>query len=98
TQILERARGRTLLFNDPRGLREANEKLYIFNFPEILAPTIVTAELGELRAFLAAQGGEIVIKPLDGFGGAGVFYVHAADRNVNTIFEITTQGGRRWVM
>lgn len=98
TQILERARGRTLLVNDPRGLREANEKLYIFNFPELLAPTIVTSDIARLRRFLDEQGGEMVIKPLDGFGGAGVFYVHADDRNVNVILETSTQQGSRWVM
>jgi glutathione synthase len=98
TQILEHARGQTLLVNDPRGLREANEKLYIFHFPDLIPPTIVTRRLDELRAFLAEQGGKIVIKPLDGFGGAAVFLVSKGDPNTNAILEVSTLNGQRWVM
>jgi glutathione synthase len=98
TQILEYARGKTLLVNDPRGLREANEKLYIFHFPELLAPTIVTRRLDELRAFLDAQGGAMVVKPLDGYGGSAVFHVRHGDSNTNAILEVSTLNGQRWVM
>ena len=98
TQILEYARGKCLLVNDPRGLREANEKLYIFHFPELVAPTIVTHRLDELRAFLEEQGGEMVVKPLDGFGGAAVFHVRKNDSNTNAILEVSTLNGQRWVM
>lgn len=98
TLLLERARGRTLLVNDPRGLREANEKLYIFNFPELIAPTIVTNREARLRAFLHEQGGQIMLKPIDGHGGIGIFYVHKDDRNAKSLFESSTDEGRRWVM
>ncbi len=98
TQLLERARGKTLLVNDPRGLRDANEKLYIFNFPSWIVPTIVSRSLPELRAFLATQGGEMIVKPLDGAGGSGIFHVRSEDRNTNAILEVSTDGGRRWCM
>ena len=98
TQILEFARGKTFLVNDPRGLREANEKLYIFHFPELLAPTVVTRRLGELKAFLDSQGGEMVVKPLDGYGGSAVFHVRRGDSNTNAILEVSTNNGQRWVM
>ena len=98
TQLLERARGQTLLVNDPRALREANEKLYIFNFPTWIAPTVVSRSLPELRAFLAAEGGQMIVKPLDGAGGSGIFHVRAEDRNTNAILEVSTDGGKRWCM
>jgi glutathione synthase len=98
TQILEYARGQTFLMNDPRGLREANEKLYIFRFPDLIATTIVTRKMDEIRAFMAQIGGDIVVKPVDGFGGSAVFHVRPGDSNVSAILEVSTQGGRRWVM
>lgn len=101
TLILEQARGRCLLVNDPRGLRDANEKLYIFNFPELIAPTLVSNRTDELRKFMRELGGEMVVKPLDGHGGSSVFHVRESDSNASTILEIMTHGpagGRRWVM
>lgn len=98
TLLLEKARGKTLLFNDPRGLREANEKLYIFHFPELLAPTIVERRADKLRAFMQQQGGAVMIKPLDGFGGGGIFLLQEGDRNGNVILEVATDRGRRPVM
>ncbi len=98
THILELARGKTFLCNDPRGLREANEKLYAFHFAELMPPTIVTRNLDELRAFLTDQGGDIVIKPVDGFAGTAVFRARSGDSNVNPILEVSTHGGQRWVM
>jgi glutathione synthase len=98
TQLLERARGKTLLVNDPRGLREANEKLYIFNFPDLIAPTRVTRSIAELRRFLDDEGGQMIVKPLDGCGGMGVFHVRKDDRNTNAILETATDCGRKLVM
>jgi glutathione synthase len=98
TLLLERARGRTFLVNDPRGLREANEKLYIFHFPQLIAPTCVTRSLERLRAFLQEHGGEMVVKPLDQCGGAGVFHVRADDRNTNAILETVSDCGKKLVM
>ncbi|HUQ08159.1 MAG TPA: glutathione synthase [Kofleriaceae bacterium] len=98
TLLLDRARGKTLLVNDPRGLRDANEKLYIFNFPEFIAPTRVTRSIEGLRRFLTEQGGEMIVKPLDGCGGAGVFHVRADDRNMNAILETVSESGKKLVM
>ncbi len=98
TLLLERARGKTLLINDPRGLREANEKLAVLRFPKLTPPMIATREAARLRSFLAEQGGEMVIKPLDASGGFGVFHVRHGDPNTGSILEQATNLGRRWTV
>jgi glutathione synthase len=98
TLLLERARGRTLLINDPRGLRESNEKLAVLNFPKLTPPMVVTREATRLRSFLAEQGGEMVVKPLDASGGFGVFHVRQGDPNTGSILEQATNLGRRWTV
>ena len=98
TLLLERARGKTLMINDPRGLREQNEKLAILEYPQFIPPTIVTREALRLRSFLAEQGGEMVVKPLDASGGFGVFHVRQGDTNTGAILEQSTNLGRRWTM
>src|SRR5271155_5871018 len=65
---------RTFVVNNPAGLREANEKLYSLNFPDAIPPTLVTYEIARLKAFMAEQGGEMIVKPLDGHGGEGGFH------------------------
>src|SRR5207245_650143 len=62
TWILDHARGKTLLVNDPRGLRELNEHLAVLQFPQLTPPTIVTRSVERLRAFQREQGGAIVVK------------------------------------
>jgi glutathione synthase len=89
---------RTLVVNDPRGLREANEKLYALNFPTVIPPSIVTADADRLKTFMRELGGEMIVKPLDGAGGSGVFHLHDGDRNLNAILEGSTQDGTRLVM
>src|SRR5258708_30323531 len=81
----------TFVLNNPAGLREANEKLYSLNFPDAIPPTLVTYEIPKLKAFLAEQGGEMIVKPLDGHGGEGVFLATAKDRNLGAILETVTQ-------
>jgi glutathione synthase len=88
----------TFVMNDPRGLREANEKLYALHFPEVIPPSIVSADAERLKAFMRELGGEMIIKPLDGAGGAGVFHLHAGDRNLNAILEGATREGARLAM
>lgn len=87
-----------VVINDPHGLREATEKLYALRFPEIIPPTIVSSSLHQLKAFIEEQGGEIIIKPLEGAGGRGVLYLNSRDRNVNAILELVTAEGRVPVM
>jgi glutathione synthase len=88
----------TLVINDPRGLRDANEKLYALNFPDVIPPSLVTSNMPRLKRFLAELGGEMIVKPLDGAGGAGVFHLHQGDRNLNAILEAATDYGRRPIM
>ena len=98
TLLLERARGQTLIINDPRGLREQNEKLSVLEYPDLTPPAVVTREANRLRSFLAEQGGEMVVKPLDASGGFGVFHVRRGDPNTGAILEQATNLGRRWTM
>ena len=88
----------TLVVNDPRGLREANEKLYALRFPDVIPESLVSADAARLKAFMDGLGGEMIVKPLDGCGGAGVFHVHRGDRNLNAILELSTDNGTRLVM
>lgn len=89
---------RCFLLNHPRGLREANEKLYALRFPEQIPQTLVAGDMGRLKAFMGELGGEMIVKPLDGCGGSGVFYLSGDDRNTNSILEASTDYGRRLVM
>jgi glutathione synthase len=99
TQILGLVDPRaTLVVNDPRGLREANEKLYALHFPDVIPESLVSADSGRLKRFLDALGGEMIVKPLDGCGGAGVFHLRRGDRNLNAILELSTLNGTRLVM
>ena len=96
TWILDHAKGKTLLVNDPSGLRELNEHLAVLRFPALTPPTIVTRSADRLRAFQAEQGGAIVVKPVDGFGGLGIFVVRDGDPNASSILETSTGAGTRW--
>ncbi|MGH7770832.1 MAG: glutathione synthase [Candidatus Binatia bacterium] len=87
-----------LLVNHPRGLRESNEKLYALNFPDLIPATLVSSDMGQLKQFMEEQGGEMIIKPLDGCGGSGVFYLHHKDRNNNVLLETATANGRNPIM
>jgi glutathione synthase len=98
TWILDHARGKTLLVNDPRGLRELNEHLAVLRFPHLTPPTIVTRSTERLRAFQREQGGAIVVKPVDGYGGLGIFVVRDGDMNASSILETSTGAGTRWTL
>jgi glutathione synthase len=89
---------RTFVLNHPAGLREANEKLYTLNFPEVIPPTLVTSSIARLKQFIDEQGGEAIVKPLDGHGGEGVFLASTSDRNLNAILETVTNFGTRLTM
>ena len=97
TQILDVCR-RTIVLNQPSSVIAFNEKLLALQFAELMPPTRVTRRIGELRGFMAEQGGEMIVKPLDGKGGEGIFHVHAEDRNLNSILEQSTRFGTRSVM
>ncbi|HYA30895.1 MAG TPA: glutathione synthase [Acidobacteriota bacterium] len=86
------------VMNHPKGLREANEKLYALRFPEQIPQTLVSSNMERLKAFMTELGGEMIVKPLDGCGGSGVFYLNEQDRNTNSILEAATNNGQRLVM
>ena len=98
TLLLERVRGSALLVNDPKALRETNEKLSVLEFPDLAPDTHVTRSLAELDDFLARCDDRMVIKPLDRCGGSGIFLARAGDPNLRSILETVTDRGRRLVM
>jgi glutathione synthase len=92
SMVLESAqRGGVTVVNDPRSVRDCNEKLFALEFPQCIAPTLVARDAAELRRFVAEHG-EVVLKPLDGMGGRGIFRVRARDSNLNSMLE-TLLGG-----
>jgi glutathione synthase len=98
TLLLELVRNRTLVINDPRGIRDANEKLYALHFARHSPRTTVTADRARILSFVDEVGGKAVIKPLDGAGGAGVLLLEKGDRNTRAIIDLLTGEGRRLVM
>jgi glutathione synthase len=98
TQILDLLEEKTPVVNSPRGLRDANEKLYVTRFPELAPRMIISAEKSEIRAFLRELGAPGVIKPIDGHGGSRVFKLDERDPNFNACVETITDEGRRVAM
>jgi glutathione synthase len=97
TLMLERLRGRTVVANDPRGLRDANEKLYAIHFARYMPRTVVTSDRDRIHRFIARSGGAVV-KPLDGAGGSGVMVALPGDRNTRSIVDYITNEGTRHAM
>ncbi len=98
TYLLELAEARgTLIVNKPQSLRDANEKLYTAWFPQCAPPTLVTSQAGLCREFLAEHR-DIIIKPLEGMGGASIFRVRQNDPNFSVILETMTRHGRHPIM
>ncbi len=87
THILERIHPRTLVVNDPFWVRNYPEKLLVLRFPDLTPPTTVARDLRTLRAFKERHG-DIILKPLYGNGGAGVFRLDPNDRNFNALWEL----------
>ncbi|MDN3555988.1 glutathione synthase [Halomonas maura] len=86
-----------LVVNPTRALLECNEKLFAQQFPQCCAPTLVSCREAELRAF-HAEHGDVILKPLDGMGGSGIFHVLPDGRNLGAIIETLTERGTRQVM
>ena len=98
TYILERAEQTgVLVINKPQSLRDANEKMYTAWFPQCCPPTLVSREMSRLYDFLAIEK-DIIVKPLDGMGGASIFRVTEGDANTNVIFETMTRHESRFIM
>lgn len=86
------------VINNPRGIRNSNEKLYSLYFKEFIPETLVTKDISRLKAFLSQVNGQIVVKPLEGYGGEGIFFVKEGDPNVSAILETITHYGSTYVM
>ncbi|CAG4888103.1 glutathione synthase [Paraburkholderia gardini] len=98
TWLLELAeRGGARIFNKPQSIRDHSEKLAIGEFPQFVAPTLVTRDPARLRAFHDTHG-DVILKPLDGMGGMGVFRVKADGMNLGSIIEMLSHDGARSVM
>jgi glutathione synthase len=98
THLLSQAeREGAKVFNSPAALRNHPEKLAIMEFPQFIAPTLVTRSEADIRAF-HAQHGTIILKPLDGMGGTGIFKVGADGLNLGVIIETLNRGGAQTVM
>ncbi|MGF6709950.1 glutathione synthase [Luteibacter sp. W1I16] len=98
TMVLERAqRAGCKVVNDPRSLRDCNEKLFALDFPQCIVPTLVSRDRDELKQFVASHG-EAVLKPLDGMGGRGIFRVKAGDSNLNSMLETLLDGARHFAI
>ena len=98
TYLLELAEAQgARVVNRARSLRDYNEKFSITGFNRFTVPTLVTRLESEIRGFLEAQG-DIVLKPLDGMGGASVFRLHRQDPNIGVVIETLTHYGRRTIM
>ena len=87
THILEFIQPRTLVVNDPAGVRNAPEKLFVMEFPELMPPTLIARDKAAIEAF-RAEHGEVVMKPLYGYGGAAVFKVAVQDPNFGSLFDL----------
>ncbi len=93
THILEHIHPKTLVVNDPASVRNAPEKLYVTHFPELMPETLVTADRRQIMRFRERHG-DIILKPLFGNGGAGVFHLRPDDPNLNALVEMFTERSR----
>ncbi|WP_146345959.1 glutathione synthase [Falsiphaeobacter marinintestinus] len=89
THLLDRLKGQTLVVNDPFWVRNYPEKLLVLDFPDLTPPTTIARDLTTIRAFKEKHG-DIILKPLYGNGGAGVFRLDANDRNLSSLHELFT--------
>ena len=89
THLLERIHPKTLVVNDPAHVRNAPEKLFVTEFKDLMPPTLITSDRAEINAF-RAEHKDIILKPLYGNGGAGVFRVKVDDENLGSMLEMFT--------
>jgi glutathione synthase len=86
------------VMNSGQGLREANEKLFALRFPALVPPTIITKEARRILAFMDELREDVVIKPLGGCGGGGVFHLRRGDTNLMSLIETSTREGTEYVL
>ncbi len=93
THLLEHIHPRTLVVNDPVHVRNAPEKLFVTHFPDLMPPTLIASDPAEIAAF-RAEHRDVIVKPLFGNGGAGVFHLGPDDENLTALIEMFTQRSR----
>src|SRR5690606_11465813 len=90
THILERIHPATLVVNDPAWVRNSPEKIFVTEFPDLMPETLITRDPDEVDEFRKKHG-DIIVKPLYGNGGAGIFHLQEADRNLAALLELFLQ-------
>ena len=90
TYLLERIHPKTLVVNDPAEVRNAPEKLFVTLFADLMPPTLITRDERMIRDFYREHG-DVIVKPLYGNGGAGVFYLQLGDQNLSSLLEMFQQ-------
>ena len=97
THLLDRIKGKTLVVNDPASVRNAPEKVFVTEFPELMPPTLISRDLEEIKAFRKKHG-DIVMKPLYGHGGGAVFRITPDDLNFGSLYDMFANTFReQWV-
>jgi len=97
THVLEHIHPATLVVNDPAQVRNAPEKLFVTHFPDLMPPTLIASDRAEIDAF-RAEHKDIIVKPLFGNGGAGVFHIGPDDENLGSLLEMFTSMSREPVI
>jgi glutathione synthase len=97
THLLERLHPDTLVVNDPVSVRNAPEKLFVTQFPDLMPPTLITYRPDEIKAF-RAEHKDIILKPIYGNAGAGVFHIDPDDENLNSLLDLLAQTVREPLM
>jgi glutathione synthase len=97
THLLDHIHPRTLVVNDPTEVRNAPEKLLVTGFPDLMPPTLISSDRETIREFRARHG-DIILKPLFGNGGAGVFHLPPGDENINSLLDLFGQLSREPLM
>ncbi len=97
THLLEHVHPRTLVVNDPASVRNAPEKLFVTHFDNVMPPTLISSDVRAIRAF-REEHKDIIIKPLFGNGGSGVFRLRPDDENFNSLLEMFSQRSREPVI
>ncbi len=98
TYLLEQAENQgVLIVNKPQSLRDANEKMFALNFPDLIPQTLISANPAQITHFIEAQQ-TAVVKPLDGMGGHDIFKLRAGDKNIAEVLDYLTHGGQRQIM
>jgi glutathione synthase len=97
THLLDLVHPETLVVNNPSEVRNAPEKLFVTHFKDLMPPTLITRREGEVKQFRKDHG-EIIVKPLYGNGGAGVFHLRADDSNLTSLLEMFLESSREPIM